>query len=70
VEVKFTNTGVGISKEQIKGVFESIFTTKSEGKWPSVGLASSRSGVEQHHRTITVDSQSDKETTITVTFPV
>lgn len=70
VEIKFTDTGVGIPGEQLERVFDPFFTTKPEGKGSGVGLASSRRTVEQHQGTITLDSQVGRGTTVTVVLPV
>ncbi|MDA0987771.1 MAG: ATP-binding protein [Chloroflexi bacterium] len=70
VEIKLTDTGVGIPREQLERVFDPFFTTKPDGKGSGVGLASSRRTVEQHEGTITLDSQVGKGTTVTIVLPV
>ena len=39
VEIKFTDTGVGIPEEQLEKVFDTFFTTKSEDRGSGIGLA-------------------------------
>jgi signal transduction histidine kinase len=70
VEIKFSDTGVGISAEQIERVFDTFFTTKPEESGSGVGLASSRRTVERHQGTITMNSRVGKGTTVTIVFPV
>ena len=70
VEIKFSDTGIGIPEEQIERVFDAFFTTKPEERGSGVGLASSRRAVERHQGAITMNSQVGKGTTVTIVLPV
>ena len=70
--VRFTvrDTGCGIPEEILPQIFEPFFSTKETGKGTGLGLAIARQVVDEHEGTIAVESQPDKGTTFTVTFPV
>jgi len=67
VEVKISDTGVGISEESLGKIFEPYFSTKQSGF--GLGLAVTRKIIEEHHGRITVESQLQRGTTFTVTLP-
>lgn len=66
--VKFSDTGCGISPENLGKIFEPLFTTKSKGI--GLGLAISRRMVEQNHGEISVESTVGKGSTFTVKLPL
>jgi signal transduction histidine kinase len=67
VEVKISDTGVGISEESLGKIFEPYFSTKQSGF--GLGLAVTRKIIEEHHGRITVESQLQRGTTFTVMLP-
>lgn len=67
VIIAFSDTGTGISKENIEKIFTPLFTTKAQGM--GFGLPICRRLVEAHGGKITVESTMDKGTTFTVTLP-
>jgi len=67
VEVSFGDTGVGISKENMKKLFEPLFTTKARGV--GLGLSICKNLVENNGGEITVHSEEGKGTTVTVSLP-
>ena len=67
VEVSFGDTGVGISKENMKKLFEPLFTTKARGV--GLGLSICKNLVENNGGEIEVQSEEDKGTTVTVSLP-
>jgi len=67
-EVAFTDTGVGIPKENIAKLFDPFFTTKSFGT--GLGLAVSYGIVRQRGGTIHVRSEVGKGTVFTVRIPL
>jgi signal transduction histidine kinase len=69
VEVDFTDTGHGISEENMERIFDPFFTTKEEGHGTGLGLAISYGIVKEHEGTISVVSTVGKGTTFTVRFP-
>ena len=68
VAVLVSDTGVGITKENLTKVFEPLFTTKAKGI--GLGLAVTKSLVERHGGTIEAQSESGKGSTFTVRLPV
>ncbi len=70
VEIAFTDTGPGISKENLEKVFSPFFTTKDVGHGVGLGLAISYGIVKEHKGTITVESKVGKGTTFTVKLPM
>ncbi len=70
IEVKFSDTGHGIKKEDKKRLFEPFFTTKEVGKGTGLGLAISYSIIQKHNGTIDVESSFRKGSTFTVKLPV
>ncbi len=67
VLVRFRDTGIGMSPEQIANLFEPFYTTKSDGT--GLGLAISYGIVERHGGTIEVSSQPGQGTTFVVRLP-
>ena len=70
VEIKVSDTGVGIAPEIIESIFEPYFTTKGPGEGTGMGLAMAQGVVESYGGKITVDSQLGKGTTFTIYLPV
>ena len=74
VEVAVADTGVGISQEDQKLIFEefkqvgSDYTRKAEGT--GLGLALTKRFIELHGGTIRVDSKPGKGSTFTISLPV
>jgi two-component system NtrC family sensor kinase len=69
VDVRISDTGCGIPPEKIPEIFEPFFTTKEPGKGTGLGLYNVKTIVNKMHGMIAVDSQIDKGTTFTLTFP-
>lgn len=69
IEVKFKDTGIGISPDNLKKIFQVLFTTKEGGKGSGLGLAISKKIVERHGGAISVESEVGKGTTFTVALP-
>jgi len=70
VEIAFSDTGPGISKENMEKVFSPFFTTKDVGHGVGLGLAISYGIVKEHKGTITVESKVGKGTSFTVKLPM
>ena len=69
VDVRISDTGCGISPDKIPEIFEPFFTTKAPGKGTGLGLYNVKTIVNKMHGIIAVDSEIDKGTTFTLTFP-
>jgi signal transduction histidine kinase len=67
VTIRFSDNGEGISKENLKHVFASVFTTKDEGT--GLGLWLCFSVINQMDGKITVDSKLGQGTTFTIRLP-
>ncbi len=65
--VVIRDTGVGISRDEIKKIFLPFFTTKDEGV--GMGLALAHKIITAHGGRIYVESEPGKGTTFTVTLP-
>jgi signal transduction histidine kinase len=72
VAIRFTDTGVGISAENLARIFDPFFTTKPVGKGTGLGLSVSLGIVQEHGGRITVESQgqSGEGSTFTVWLPI
>jgi two-component system NtrC family sensor kinase len=68
VEIKISDTGVGIPQEVGKKVFQPFYTTKDEGT--GLGLAIVHGIVREHNGKIEVESDVGKGTMFTIFFPV
>jgi signal transduction histidine kinase len=69
VHVRISDTGCGIAPDKIPEIFEPFFTTKAPGKGTGLGLYNVKTIVNKMRGMIAVDSQIDKGTTFTLTFP-
>ena len=63
----FRDHGVGIPSRHLARVFEAGFTTIAGS--PGLGLALAKKVVEQHQGKISVESDSEKGTAFTLSFP-
>jgi signal transduction histidine kinase len=69
VQASFSDTGHGISDENMARVFDPFFTTKEIGHGTGLGLAISFGIVKEHGGTITVESEEGAGTTFTIELP-
>lgn len=67
VAVAVSDTGCGIPQENLKKIFDPLFTTKAKGI--GLGLSVCRSIVDRHGGSIEVESEVGKGTTFTVSLP-
>jgi signal transduction histidine kinase len=68
IQVEFTDTGCGISKDYIEDIFNPFFTTKSSGS--GLGLSISNQIIQDHRGYIDVESQLDKGSSFFINLPV
>jgi two-component system sensor histidine kinase HydH len=67
VRVTVTDTGVGISEQDLEHVFDPYFTTRQTGT--GLGLAIVHKIIESHKGEVKVDSEVGKGTTVTLFLP-
>ncbi|MEX2490191.1 MAG: ATP-binding protein [Nitrospirales bacterium] len=68
LQMVIANDGVPIPAELVDKVFEPYFTTKRSGT--GLGLATVKKVVEEHQGKISIASEPDKGTTVTILMPV
>ena len=67
VRVSFTDTGIGIKKDELNKLFTPLFTTKAKGM--GFGLSICQRIIEAHNGKISVDSTPNVGTTFTIEIP-
>ena len=67
VVIEVTDTGVGISEEELPDLFKSFHTTKPRGL--GLGLTFCKRAVEAHEGSISVESKVGEETTFMIRLP-
>jgi PAS domain S-box-containing protein len=70
VLVRITDTGQGISENDIDKIFDPFYTTSPVGQGTGLGLSICYSIVKQHNGSIDVESLNGKGSTFTVGLPV
>lgn len=68
VEIQISDTGKGISKDKLKNIFDPFVTSKVYG--PGLGLTFTLKIVQDHNGTISVESEPDRGTILTIMFPI
>lgn len=69
VQILVSDTGCGISKENLSRIFDPFFTTKDVGKGTGLGLAVSYGIIKEHHGKIEVKSEEGKGAAFIITIP-
>ncbi|HET9551477.1 MAG TPA: ATP-binding protein [Anaeromyxobacteraceae bacterium] len=69
VEVRVSDTGVGMDEETQAHLFEPFFTTKARGQGSGLGLAAVYGTVKAHHGAVAVESTPGSGTTFTLWLP-
>jgi two-component system NtrC family sensor kinase len=70
IEIGITDTGCGISEENMKRLFEPFYTTKEVGRGTGLGLAISYGIIQRNNGTIQVKSHVGEGTTFTIRLPI
>jgi signal transduction histidine kinase len=68
--ISFSDTGIGISPENMKKIFEPFFSTKESGDGTGLGLSISYRIVQNHGGRIEVQSHPGQGTVFTVFLPM
>lgn len=69
VKIKIKDSGIGISQDKIKEIFNPFYTTKGPGKGTGLGLAICHGIVNEHKGDIFLKSKEGIGTTISVNLP-
>lgn len=69
VEIRISDSGVGMSSEVKKRIFEPFYTTKDVGVGTGLGLSITFSIIERHHGSIEVESTEGVGTTFIIKLP-
>ncbi len=67
--IKITDTGSGISEENLPKIFEPFFTTKEVGKGTGLGLSTAYGIIESHNGFVEIDSVLGKGTEVRLYLP-
>ncbi len=70
IRVLITDTGTGITADNLSKVFDPFFTTKDIGKGTGLGLSICYGIIKQHHGSISISSTVGKGTTLAIKLPV
>jgi signal transduction histidine kinase len=70
IEIRASDTGYGIPRENLAKVFDPFFTTKDAGKGTGLGLSVTYGIIDRHNGTIDVESEIGKGTTFIIKLPV
>ena len=70
IRIDISDTGVGISQDNMEKIFDPFFTTKKVGEGTGLGLSVSYGIVKQHHGQILVDSKLGSGSLFTIKLPV
>lgn len=71
-EIKFSisDSGSGISEEDLPNIFKPFYSTKDYGKGTGLGLAITSKVIKEHGGSISVQSKINAGTTFTIQFPI
>lgn len=69
VVITISDTGCGISEENLSKIFDPFFTTKDVGKGTGLGMNIAYNIIQKHHGTIDVQSTAGEGTKFTIRIP-
>jgi two-component system NtrC family sensor kinase len=70
IEITVSDTGCGISEENIRRIFDPFFTTKEVGQGTGLGLAISYGIIGEHGGKVSLETEIGRGTTFIVILPV
>jgi PAS domain S-box-containing protein len=70
IMIRFADSGIGISKNELAKIFDPFYTTKEVGKGTGLGLSLSYNIVKRFKGDIKVESEPGKGTVFTIILPV
>ncbi|HEX8685755.1 MAG TPA: ATP-binding protein, partial [Pyrinomonadaceae bacterium] len=65
--LEISDTGTGMTEEQVKNIFEPFYTTKSQGL--GLGMPYAQKVIEQHRGAVSIESRPGEGTTVRVELP-
>jgi len=68
--LKITDSGVGMSSEVKKRIFEPFYTTKPEGQGTGMGLAIVHGIIDKHNGDIEIETEVDVGTVFSISLPI
>lgn len=68
--IEVSDTGEGISEDNLSRVFEPFFTTKRDRKGAGLGLSISKTIIDKHKGELSITSQLHKGTTLRIVLPL
>jgi signal transduction histidine kinase len=70
ITVQIIDNGIGMTDEERRQAFDPFYTQKPIGEGSGIGLTMADTYVKKHDGQITINSEKNKGTTVTLTFPV
>ena len=70
IQIRISDTGIGMSKETLARIQEPFFTTKAPGKGTGLGLSTARRYLNEHGGWMSVESEPGRGTTFTPHLPL
>jgi len=70
VEIKITDTGIGIPRDILPFVFDPFFTTKPAGKGTGLGLSVAKMIIQDHNGEISIESMEGRGTSVLIRLPI
>ncbi|MCI0454327.1 MAG: PAS domain S-box protein [Candidatus Dadabacteria bacterium] len=70
LEIKISDTGIGVPREVLPLVFEPFFTTKPAGKGTGLGLSVAKRVIQDHGGNISIESREGDGTSILIRLPI
>jgi signal transduction histidine kinase len=70
VEIRITDTGYGVSEQNLSKILNPFYTTKQPGEGTGLGLSITFSIIQNHMGSLEFDSKEDEYTTVIVKLPI
>ncbi len=70
VDICISDNGIGMSKDTVKKIFDPFYTTKEVGSGLGLGMSISYKIIKEHGGKISINSQENEGTSITISLPI
>ncbi|HLE24662.1 MAG TPA: PAS domain S-box protein [Thermodesulfobacteriota bacterium] len=70
IQIKMSDTGVGISRSVLPLIFDPFFTTKPAGKGTGLGLSVAKRIIQDHNGEISIESTEGEGTSVLIRLPI